>query len=127
MKTIEKSTTLIEIVAESNATALHKIGTDVWTPNGGRATILKTDIDQWEEAVKPPYTKAEYDAKVAELVRERYTADEEFALQRKAINAAFSPSVADDSQKAMSEYAEYNTYIESCKAKAKDPELYILK
>lgn len=84
--------------------------------------------DEWEElpiAELPALTKAEYDAKVAELIRERYTASEEFALHRKVINAAFSPSVASaESSAVMTEYAEYNAFVEQCKAAAKDKEMY---
>jgi len=60
-------------------------------------------------------------------VREKYTADEEFALQRKMLNAVMSPDTisADGSaSKALEEYQSYNTYVQECKQKAKDPELY---
>lgn len=88
-------------------------------------------LDELEVAVTdiPPYTKSEYDAKVAELVREKYTADEEFALQRKMINAVMPPDTisADGSaSKALEEYQAYNTYVQGCKARAKDASLYIL-
>lgn len=62
-----------------------------------------------------------------ELVREKYTADEEFALHRKMINAVMSPDTisADDSaNKALEEYQAYNVYVQECKQKAKDASLY---
>lgn len=101
---------------------VHRIGTDTYFKRG---TILKNDTEASFEEVDeiPAYTKAEYDAKVAQLVRERYSDSEEFAILRKAINAAFSPSVA-NAEQAMSEYQAYNAYVDECKAKAKDPELY---
>lgn len=97
-------------------------------PEIRRATVQ--DPEQWEEiavADIPPYTKAEYDNKVAELVREKYSADEEFALQRKMINAIMSPdTISDDgsASQALSEYQIYNTFVQECKQKAKDPTLY---
>ena len=102
---------------------IHKIGTDTYFKTG---TMHPTDsIDDFEEVDEiPPYTKAEYEAKVAEMVRERYSASEEFALQRKAINAVSSPAVTDADGPAMAEYEAYNAYVEQCKQQAKDPELY---
>lgn len=104
---------------------VHRLGTDLYFRRG---TTLGTDTEaDFEEADEiPPYTKAEYDAKVAELVRERYTESEEFALQRKAINAAFSPSTLSDggNGSALEEYSAYNSYVEECKARAKVPALY---
>lgn len=83
-------------------------------------------VELYEEVDSvPAYTKAEYEAKVAALVRQRYTESEEFALQRKAINMAFSPmAVSDMPHTTLKEYQAYNTYVEECKAKAKNPELY---
>ena len=93
-----------------------------------RGTVLAADtVDGFDEVEEvPAYTKDEYDAMVARLVRERYTADEEFALQRKAINATFSPSSLSEGRdnNAMEEYADYNAYVEECKRKAKSPGLY---
>lgn len=102
---------------------IHRKGSEVYFKRGA---VLKDDTESDYEEVDevPAFTKAEYDAKVSELIRERYTESEEFALQRKAINAAFSPSTTDADAKAMDEYREYNQYAEECKAKAKDPSLY---
>lgn len=98
---------------------VHRIGTDTYFKRG---TILNTDTEADYEEVDeiPPYTKAEYDSRVAELVREKYTESEEFALQRKAINAAFSPStLSAENSNALEEYAAYNEYVEKCKKDAK--------
>jgi len=103
---------------------VHRLGTEIYFRRG---TTLNTDTEaNFEEVYEiPPFTKSEYDAKVAELVRQRYTESEEFALQRKAINAAFSPSTLSvDSGSAMEEYAAYNSYVEECKTRAKDAALY---
>lgn len=81
--------------------------------------------DDFEEVdERPAYTKGQYEAKVAEMVREGYTASEEFALQRKAINAICSPAVTDADSSAMTEYEAYNAYVEQCKQRAKNPEHY---
>lgn len=96
-----------------------------------RRRINVDELDQWEEiAVSdiPPYTKSEYDKKVAEFVREKYTADEEFALQRKVINATMSPeTISEDAtaNKVLSEYQAYNSYVQECKERAKDAALYV--
>jgi len=124
MKITEKQSGFVEIEVEDKDNALHLKGSENYT-KGGRATILASQVSHWEETEMPAYTKAEYDAKVAELVRERYSESEEFALQRKAINAAFSPStLSSDSSGALEEYATYNSYVEECKARAKDAGLY---
>lgn len=97
---------------------IHKVGTDIYAKS---IIMLAWDtLDMYEEVSEiPKYTKDEYDAKVAELVRGRYTESEEFAIQRKAINASFSPSVT-SAETALSEYAEYNAFVEECKIQAKE-------
>lgn len=109
---------LIKLTATTGL--IHKIGTETYAKS---VIMLPSEtIDMYEEvAEKPAYTKDQYDAKVAELVREKYTESEEFALQRKAINSAFSPSVVSaDSNVALNEYQQYNAYVEDCKLRAKE-------
>lgn len=108
---------------------IHRIDNEDYTII--RHTFVKADdVDNYEEiAISdiPPYTKTEYDTKVAELVREKYTADEEFALQRKMLNAVMSPDTisADGSvSKILEEYQAYNVYVQECKQRAKDASLY---
>ena len=113
----EITSTVTELVADPGKW-LHKTGTDTYVP---KAPVPTADIDKWEEVDdRPAYTKEEYEAEVARLVRERYTADEEFALQRKAINAAFSPAPATTDSTSLEEYAAYNAYVEQCKSTAKE-------
>lgn len=100
---------------------VHRLGTDTYFK---RSTLLPEDtIDNFEEVESIPlYTKAEYDNKVAELVRKRYTADEEFALQRKMMNTIISSATLSDEiiESVTNEYTEYNTYINQCKELAAD-------
>lgn len=108
---------LTEISVESGY--LHKKGTDVYVK---KCILLPSlTIDDYEEVDKiPAFTKAEYDKKVSELVREKYSADEEFAIQRKMINS-MNGTV---DQKTIKEYEAYNTFVNECKEKAKDEDLY---
>lgn len=110
------------IVFSTEGKIVHRKNSDCYFSRG---IALHGDyVDMFEEVdAIPSFTKDQYDAKVAELVRQRYSADEEFALQRKAINAAFSPSVA-DAEQALTEYAAYNSYVNECKTRAKDSALY---
>lgn len=98
---------------------IHRVGSETY---GKKITLLASDTaDTFEEVDEiPRFTKAEYDAKVAELVRERYTADEEFALQRKRINSLLAPAtLSDDNAETLaSEYEAYNAYVDECKVKA---------
>lgn len=109
---------------------LHKVGSDDYTRLHNASTPTP---DEWEELTEedvPPYTQSEYREKVKQLVAERYDVPEELALHRKMF-AAVMPSAATldeadeadgsaiDPEKAMAEFAEYNAYVEACKAKAK--------
>lgn len=114
----DKGNGFVELSVSDGANILHRVGSTEY-PEMRRMTVRAEDVDVWEEIGRPAYTKAEYDAKVAELIRARYSADEEFALHRKAINAAFTPSVTDADAKAMDEYREYNDYAEECKRRAR--------
>ena len=108
---------LTEISVESGY--LHKIGTDVYVKKC--ILIPSLTIDDYEEVDSiPAFTKEEYDKKAAELVREKYSADEEFAIQRKMINSINGETDAI----AEEEYNTYNAFVNECKERAKDEELY---
>jgi hypothetical protein len=55
------------------------------------------------------YSNISYEELVAKLVREKYTADEENAIQRKAILNGITE-----------EFSAYNQYAEECKVRAKE-------
>lgn len=96
---------------------LHKIGSDDYTEI--RHTMAKNP-GAWEEiavADIPPYTKAEYDAKVAELIHARYDVDKEMSLINNMMES-------EPTEAHKTEYYEYQAYRAECKQRAKDPELY---
>ncbi|MBD5193020.1 MAG: hypothetical protein HDS91_00650 [Bacteroidales bacterium] len=113
---------LIKLTATTGL--IHKIGTETYA----KSVIMRPSetMEMYEEVAEmPTYTKEQYDAKVAELVREKYTDSEEHAIRRKAFNVAFSlATVSEDGNAALNEYQEYNAYVEDCKLRAKDADLY---
>lgn len=102
---------------------IHRIGSETYVKS--IVVDAADDLSQFEEVSEAPaFFRAEYEEMVGELIRRRYSANDEFAIQRKAINAAFSPSTISDDSSVMTEYAEYNSYVEECKVEAKNPGLY---
>lgn len=100
---------------------LHKIGSDDYSIRR-HMMVRPEDVDLYEEVALediPPYTEAEYKAKVSELIHERYSIDDEIAL---AANAS-SPMLLDDEERAAevaAEYAAYQAYRQECKTRAKE-------
>ena len=87
---------------------LHRIGSDSYS-HIRHADVPSADIDNWEEiaiADIPSYTQDDYKAKVVELIRQRYSIDEEIAILRQRDTKP-------------EEFAAYNTYAEECKAEAR--------
>lgn len=85
---------------------LHRVGSDDYAEI--RHTMVK-DPDAWEEiavADIPPYTKAEYKAKIVELIRRRYDQDDENGILRQRDTKP-------------DEFAEYDAYVEQCKVEAR--------
>ena len=70
-----------------------------------------------EVAEEPPFTEAGYKAKVAELIHERYSADEETSL----INNMLDENPTGEH---LAEYRAYQAFRAECKQRAKDPQLY---
>ena len=95
----------------STAGLVHKIGTDTYASS---IIMLPSDtVDMYEEvAEKPAYTKEQYDAKVAELIHERYSADEETSL----INNMLEEN---PSEEHIAEYRAYQAYRVQCKERAR--------
>ena len=90
---------------------LHRKGSDDYT------TIRKAitaNPEDWEEiAIEdiPPYTNAQYAAKVSELIHSRYSLDDEIALRA---NLEDNPT-----EKRTNEFAEYLAFRKQCKEDAK--------
>lgn len=90
---------------------LHHKGSDDYT------TIRKAitaNPEDWEEiAIEdiPPYTNAQYAAKVSELIHSRYSLDDEIALRA---NLEDNPT-----EKRTNEFAEYLAFRKQCKEQAK--------
>ena len=61
-----------------------------------------------KEVYYTTYSNISYEKLVAKLVREKYNADEESAIQRKAIMNGITD-----------EFLTYNAYVEDCKTRAK--------
>ena len=90
---------------------LHHKGSDDYT------TIRKAitaNPEDWEEiAIEdiPPYTNAQYAAKVSELIHSRYSLDDEIALRANLED--------DPTEKRTNEFAEYLAFRKQCKEDAK--------
>ena len=90
---------------------LHRKGSDDYT------TIRKAitaNPEDWEEiAIEdiPPYTNAQYAAKVSELIHQKYSLDDEIALRANLED--------DPTEKRKNEFAEYLAFRKQCKEQAK--------
>ena len=106
------------IVSTDNTHILHFKGSDSYSPIKRLTTAIPED---WEEiAIEdiPHYTIAEYNAKVAELIHERYDSDKEMSLINNMMEA-------EPTEAHKAEYRAYQAYRAECKLKAKDPSLYV--
>lgn len=126
MNTTQKTDNLVELSTDAEH-ILHRIGSEDYTEIRKIMTATPTDWEEVSVADIPAYTKAEYDAEVERLIAEKYSAGEESALKRKMINVLMSPDTISEEgepSKIIAEYQAYNVYVQECKLKAKDPELY---
>ena len=92
-----------EIVA-AEGKWLHRIGTEAYFKRAIMGKNGTADIEEVDEV--PKYTDAEYSERVNALIRERYSDSEELSILRQR----------DDKP---SQFAEYYTYCEECKKRAK--------
>ena len=99
------------IVSTDNTHILHFKGSDNYNPIRKLTTANPED---WEEiAIEdiPPYTNAEYAAKVSELIHQKYSLDDEIAL--------YANLKDDPTEKRTNEFAEYLAFRKQCKEQAK--------
>lgn len=83
---------------------IRRIGSDTYAK---RILVTVEAVSNYEEVTgKPAYTKTEYDTRVNDLIRQRYSQSEEFAILRQR-----------DLKPA--EYAAYYAHCEECKELAK--------
>ena len=99
------------IVSTDSNHILHFKGSDNYNPIRKLTTANPED---WEEiAIEdiPPYTNAQYAAKVSELIHSRYSLDDEIAL--------YANLKDDPTEKRTNEFAEYLAFRKQCKEEAK--------
>lgn len=109
-KTFKENINAWEISTDASH-IIHRIGGEDY-PILRRAIV--TDPEEWEEvAVEdiPPYTNAEYAAKVSELIHQKYSLDDEIALRANLED--------DPTEKRTNEFAEYLAFRKQCKEEAK--------
>ena len=105
---------------------IRRKGTD--DPEGRSSmTLLQGDTaDSFEEFTPEPaplFTEQERAERIVSLIRQRYSADEEDAIRRKAIAAILNgePITLEngaEQPKWLTEFNAYNYYAEECKVKA---------
>ena len=98
METIGK-----EIVA-AEGKWLHRIGTEAYFKRAIMGNDGTADFEEVDEV--PKYTDAEYSERVNALIRERYDESRELSILRQR-------------DEKPTEFAEYYTYCEECKSRAK--------
>lgn len=85
------------------------------------------DFEEVEPGAEPPYTEAERTARIVALIRRRYSADDEFALQRKMLAAMLHPEAMaldedggteTQTPSVVEEFETYNAFVEECKQEA---------
>ncbi len=84
---------------------IRRKGTDIYFKRG---TLLPADTaaDFEEVDAIPAFTRADYEAKVEELIRARYSVSQELAILRQRDTKP-------------DEFAEYDAFAERCKAEAR--------
>lgn len=115
-----KRGTMVEISTDG-VHILHRKGDKEYNPDQRRICVPVEDVANYEEiAVEdiPAYTTAEYNAKVAELIHERYDVNKEMSLINNMMEA-------EPTEAHKSEYRAYQAYRAECKQRAKDPALYV--
>jgi hypothetical protein len=129
--TTSKIPGFIRITCDKNH-YLHRVGSKEY-PEIHDVTVPEALAAEWEEiplADVPKYTEAEYSAKTVELIRRKYSQDDEIAILRKfaalslATPAGLTAEQIDDharhAEAVIAELHEYNDYAEACKAEARE-------
>lgn len=91
-----------------------------------RVTVKPADVERLVEIPAedvPRYSRQQYCDKVTELIRERYSVSDEFAINRKFNSVMFNATTVSDSdtaEKAIEEFRQYSEYAEQCKVMAQE-------
>lgn len=75
---------------------------------------------EYEVEEQPTQEVIDYDSKVVELIREKYSLDDELSLNSKSMQIYFNDCTEDQRKKWMEEIKEFAKYREQCIAKAKE-------
>lgn len=119
---------IAELICEDPEKTLRRRGTEQ-VSRISRCTVAAAEVQNWDEGDLDPYSESDYAAEVERLIRERYTASEEFAIQRKMLAEMLNPTpmTLEDGPDAgtctpapVEEFNEYNAFAEQCKAEAKE-------
>ena len=86
-------------VSTDNTHILHFKGSDNYNPIRKLTTANPEDWEEIEIGDIPPYTNAQYAAKVSELIHQKYSLDDEIALRANLED--------DPTEKRTNEFAEY--------------------
>lgn len=129
MKTIQLKNNFVSLKADNGYT-IRKVGTaDIDTNIISQVAVKANEIDTWEEvsietieiAKKEEEKNKLYKEQVVKSIREKYDQDDENAIVRKAFATLYAPSKFTETQKEsiITEFQEYNTFVEKCKQEAK--------
>ena len=77
--------------------------------------VVAIEIDDIDLEIKPDYEQF-----VSELIREKYSLDDEFSLNSKSMQMYFNNCTDEQRAKWMIEIKEFTNYRQQCIAKAKD-------
>ena len=76
-------------------------------------------FEECEVEEQPIQELFDYDSKVVELIREKYSLDDEFALNSKSMQMYFNNCAEEQRAKWMIEIKEFTNYRQQCIAMAK--------
>lgn len=109
MTQTERTDGRVELLAAEGCFLRRKGSTEDCRDNR-RLTIPADKADEWEEVGAdslPAYTEQQYEERVTELIRERYSVSAELAVLRQRDTKP-------------EEFADYNAFAEQCKARARE-------
>lgn len=117
MKTTQLEDNLVSVTAEKGYRLYFADkGVESAFSRGIMSADKVKDLVEIPASEVPLFSRAEHEEKVAELIRKRYSQNEELAIQRKAAAASLA---GESDGAAIEEFNEYNAFVEQCKVDAK--------